>query len=69
MRLRANAEGEARRELDRTRAALEAKVRSPRQGSSCLGSRYAIGVCQWCLAAKRGVFARVRCLCTCERSG
>jgi len=33
VRLRANAEGEARRELDRTRAALEAKVRARcRQG-------------------------------------
>ena len=37
MRLRANAEGEARRELDRTRASLEAKVRLPGCGCLCSG--------------------------------
>ena len=39
VRLRANAEGEARRELDRTRASLEAKVRLPVCGCLCSGSR------------------------------
>ena len=36
VRLRANAEGEARRELDRTRASLEAKVRLPGCVAACL---------------------------------
>lgn len=63
VRLRANAEGEARRELDRTRASLEAKVR-PCQGVAACVQAHALAW-WWAKASYRGQVAfisKVYCL-------